>query len=816
MSNPFFSIILPTHNGEKRIGNTISSVLMQTFTDYELIIVCDACTDGTEALVRRNMDERIRIVTTNHKRDGLARNAGLDIATGQWILFIDDDDWYLHEYCLEQLSEIVGKHGEDVLDYAFVWRTLGYRVPLQNETFVMVWCRAWRRTFIGDNRFSDEPYGSDKRFFRKMIQDNPDVKVCYWNIPIYYYNYMREGSLSWMEKQHIYLDIVITHCDEPWDTCKRLFDSIAMQYHADMSKVDITLVQDGKETTLPWTDLLSSYPFKVNVLTIPCSGKAAARNVGLNHGTGDWVMFCDCDDFFADVCSLSMILENFPTDEYDIIWGKYLREFMWYKGSTYLNKSDEPNFFSTDNKFYRRQFLAEQNIRFSSAIPSHTEAIFNTIVLAETSPWRIVHLTTDFYMYVKRFRKGSMTHNLDYYLEYIRTIRDRELFIAEELNRRGYPYEFRKHIASAVAHEFHSVYNPAEGTRPAPYSDGFLDFYRKHRDSFMSVSDTDLDVAVADAETEAMNLTQSMFNELKLEYYFLNDNISFRDWLRQLDADAIKLHVHDEPQSTQNVDPIIVPADPAPADPVRQPRVVVYCGTYNVYSDMVASAKSLLINTPVDKIFFLIEDDTFPFDIPDIITTINVKNQHYFPVSGPNYDNAWTYMCMMRAAFPELFPAYDTILSLDVDVVVKSDISDLWNYDLSGYYLAGVEEPQRKQSTSDNTYINFGVTLFNLRKMRDDGIQQQVIDHLNTQKCGCPEQDAFNKICAGHILAIPNEYNVTAYSHITGDAQSERIVHYAGQKYWRHYTQVKQYADLDWNTIMTRQNELKEGADIAE
>ena len=220
------------------------------------------------------------------------------------------------------------------------------------------------------------------------------------------------------------------------------------------------------------------------------------------------------------------------------------------------------------------------------------------------------------------------------------------------------------------------------------------------------------------------------------------------------------------------------------------------------------SLKSLLCNTPVDKVYFLIEDDEFPFELPEIVQCINVRDQKYFPPDGPNYDNSWTWMCMIRAAYPEMFPKYSRVLSLDIDVVVKDDISDLWDYDMTDYYIAGVPEPIRQKKSGDPVYINFGVCMMNLDKLRKDGKQQEIISMLNQKKLDCPEQTAFNTACAGKILALSNEYNVTPYSHITGVPNTERVIHYAGQKFWRYYSSVKQFANMKWKDVMAKQKEL--------
>ena len=115
-------------------------------------------------------------------------------------------------------------------------------------------------------------------------------------------------------------------------------------------------------------------------------------------------------------------------------------------------------------------------------------------------------------------------------------------------------------------------------------------------------------------------------------------------------------------------------------------KVAVYAGTRNIYSDMLPAAKSLLIHSDVDKIYFLIEDDEFPYELPPEIECIDVSNQTYFDPNGPNYKSKCTYMVLIRAALSKVFPQYDTILSLDVDTIVNENINDIWNYNLDGYY----------------------------------------------------------------------------------------------------------------------------------
>lgn len=602
------------------------------------------------------------------------------------------------------------------------------------------------------------------------------------------------------------LDIILTHYNEPWHIGKPFFDMLEHQRCVRFQDVCVILVQDGEEHALPWQELLVGYTFRTRIVTIDHQGVAVARNVGFSKGMSEWVMFCDFDDMLADACSLAMLISQFPISNCDLIWCKMVRECMWNTGDVYLNKVDEADFTTVAGKMYRRRFLEEKKIAFMMAAGYFCDTVFNTTAVNETKPFRIMALTTDFYPYLKTFRADSMLHTPDAQKEMVRSFLNRDKLIAYMLKFRHLGFEYRRAVAKTICSEYYAIYDPATQEKRA-LSPGFLSFYRKHKDVFHKFPSADVDVVLSEAELEKLNLIQNIYNEHKIEMYFRNDDLSFTQWLAKLDG------VQDTAQEGAP-DPVVTEPD-MPSVPdgevtsTNDQHVVVYCGTYNVYQNMIAACKSLLCNTPVDRVFFLSEDDTFPHELPDIITNISVKGQKYFPPDGPNYNNAWTYMCMIRAAFPEMFPQYSKILSLDIDTVVTEDVSDLWDYDMTDYYLAGVPEPQRQRSSADPMYINFGVVMMNLDKLRQDNIQPKLIDSLNTQKAGCPEQDVFNKFCAGHILELPADYNYTTYSHITGDAQSQRILHYAGQKFWRHYANVKQYADMPWDEVMRKQNELK-------
>lgn len=94
---PFFSIILPTYNRAHLLPKAIESVMTQVFEDWELVIVDDGSTDDTKELINSYSDSRIRYIYQTNQERSAARNKGIEIAFGNYICFLDSDDYFLPE-----------------------------------------------------------------------------------------------------------------------------------------------------------------------------------------------------------------------------------------------------------------------------------------------------------------------------------------------------------------------------------------------------------------------------------------------------------------------------------------------------------------------------------------------------------------------------------------------------------------------------------------------------------------------------------------------------------------------------------------------
>lgn len=185
------SLIIPCHN----LGWYIKPLLLSFDSLYlnginaEFIFVLDDCTDETETLIKAYMEhiDNVKILHCNYHRCGLARNDGLEVARGEYIWFVDGDDWITYPYAVRDMISIMRENNLNILQLKFISNFF------DKDYFSMVWQYVFRKDFIGDLRFIDVQPDEDVAFMREIFKDMTEVE-CY-NIPTYFYNYLRPGSV---------------------------------------------------------------------------------------------------------------------------------------------------------------------------------------------------------------------------------------------------------------------------------------------------------------------------------------------------------------------------------------------------------------------------------------------------------------------------------------------------------------------------------------------------------------------------------------------------------------------------------------------
>ena len=210
------SIIVPVFNTEKYLDKCIQSILGQTYSNIELLLIDDGSTDSSGAICDKyvTQDSRVRVFHKPNEGVPIARNWGLDNAKGEWITFVDSDDW-IDTDMYEKMYNAVMQNKADMVscdllmehkDYSRIFsynnkyddHQLMYDclVPISVGYFAMwnklvsreVYDRGGIRASIGPNMWEDVELMTKIRYFSKSS--------CVINKPFYHYNRMNESSIT--------------------------------------------------------------------------------------------------------------------------------------------------------------------------------------------------------------------------------------------------------------------------------------------------------------------------------------------------------------------------------------------------------------------------------------------------------------------------------------------------------------------------------------------------------------------------------------------------------------------------------------------
>lgn len=208
--NPAITVIIPAYNCHNKLPACIDALFFQNFTDFEIILVDDASTDGTKDYCEHLAGHYKNICCLSQARNagqGLARNAGLAAAKGEYILFVDADDT-MHSTMLSSLFHAAQKSAADMVICGYtessdtkersVLPAPHYtpRALLQDRRLVGApWNKLFRRSFLQKNviTFPHCRFAEDTAFVCKALACNPVIQSC----PVALYNYsMHVGNTS--------------------------------------------------------------------------------------------------------------------------------------------------------------------------------------------------------------------------------------------------------------------------------------------------------------------------------------------------------------------------------------------------------------------------------------------------------------------------------------------------------------------------------------------------------------------------------------------------------------------------------------------
>lgn len=214
MENSKISVIIPVYKVEKYLSKCLDSVINQTYKNLEIILVDDGSPDKSGEICDEyaSRDERIKVI---HKENGgvaRARNTGLDIASGDYIGFVDSDDWIeqdMYELLMKNATQYdadISMCGETIYENGKVFssssgneivqlnRIEAKKITVVGGSMGLIWNKIYRKNVIGDIRFSPEYGCSEDLMFVYLVLSNLNKLVVDKSAK---YNYFRnEGGIT--------------------------------------------------------------------------------------------------------------------------------------------------------------------------------------------------------------------------------------------------------------------------------------------------------------------------------------------------------------------------------------------------------------------------------------------------------------------------------------------------------------------------------------------------------------------------------------------------------------------------------------------
>lgn len=214
MENKKVSIIVPVYNVELYIEDCLNSLLNQTYSNYEIILINDGSTDNSIEICSKYNDQKIKIFNQNNKGVSIARNVGISLATGQYIMFVDADDIVSENYIenlitsieetntdmvvcgyTKEKTELVNKrNSQEIKGEIINANTMLENMMENNLQEGYLWNKIFKKSIISDNSLEFEEgvnVWEDLYFVIEYLSKSD--KVFAINETLYYYR-TREGS----------------------------------------------------------------------------------------------------------------------------------------------------------------------------------------------------------------------------------------------------------------------------------------------------------------------------------------------------------------------------------------------------------------------------------------------------------------------------------------------------------------------------------------------------------------------------------------------------------------------------------------------
>jgi len=233
MSKLNASIIIPIYNSEKYLEKCLDSLLDQTVDDYEIILIDDGSKDNSGNIcdLYKSKSEKIKVIHQENSGVSCARNAGLEIACGKYILFCDSDDYVENDFVETFVSgfeetdcDLLVVRMQIISDNNVTYSNANEKRIIDKKKFLYIWkwglfgemcSKGFKRSIIADNKLNfnrEMSYGEDFCFITKYLRYiNNDILIL--PNPVYCY-IIREGSLISRYHNNLFKDVYLKMFNE--------------------------------------------------------------------------------------------------------------------------------------------------------------------------------------------------------------------------------------------------------------------------------------------------------------------------------------------------------------------------------------------------------------------------------------------------------------------------------------------------------------------------------------------------------------------------------------------------------------------------
>lgn len=322
------------------------------------------------------------------------------------------------------------------------------------------------------------------------------------------------------------LQILIPQYKETEEIVKPLLDSIALQQSVDFNEIGVIICNDGSDVHLS-DNFLKSYPFKIDYHICEHRGVSATRNACLDRATADYVMFCDADDMFFNVCGLYVIFREIDNGGFDSLISVFTEETRNPENKNevvYVNREMDSTF--VHGKVHRLKYLKNNNIRWNDSLTIHEDSFFNCLCQRLTP--EVKYCPVPFYLW--KWRDESVCrHDPKYILKTYNNMLDSNTALVNEFIDRRRMDDAKFFVTSMIFDAYYTL-NKKEWIEQEnkEYRDAVEDRFALYYKTFKPIYEK-ID------EKIKMSIVAGIRNRMFGEGLML-ESITFDDWIKSIEA----------------------------------------------------------------------------------------------------------------------------------------------------------------------------------------------------------------------------------------------------------------------------------------